>query len=55
MNIKQQFDKPIVFVSGGRSVELEEEIDGSHLNYQFIVTEGIQLSGDNVCFTYPRG
>ena len=36
--IKAQFDKPIVFVSVGRSVDLEEEIDVSHLNYQFIVT-----------------
>ena len=48
--IKAQFDKPIVFVSVGRSVDLEEEIDVSHLNYQFIVTEGIQLSGDNVLY-----
>ena len=48
--VKAQFDKPIVFVSVGRSVELEEEIDVSHLNYQFIVTEGIQLSGDNVLY-----
>ena len=48
--VKAQFDKPIVFVSVGRSVDLEEEIDVSHLNYQFIVTEGIQLSGDNVLY-----
>ena len=39
-----------MFVSVGRSVYLEEEIDVSHLNYQFIVTEGIQLSGDNVLY-----
>lgn len=48
--IRNRFDKPIVFVSVGRSVDLEEEIDVSHLNYQFIVTEGIQLSGDNVLY-----
>lgn len=48
--IRDRFDKPIVFVSVGRSVDLEEEIDVSHLNYQFIVTEGIQLSGDNVLY-----
>nr|WP_262949911.1 WxcM-like domain-containing protein [Turicibacter sanguinis] len=48
--IKAQFDKSIVFVSVGRSVDLEEEIDVSHLNYQFIVTEGIQLNGDNVLY-----
>lgn len=48
--IKDQFEKPIVFVSVGRSVDLVEDIDVSHLNYQFIVTEGIQLSGDNVLY-----
>ncbi|MCU7198003.1 sugar 3,4-ketoisomerase [Turicibacter sanguinis] len=31
-------------------MDLEEEIDVSHLNYQFIVTEGIQLNGDNVLY-----
>ena len=48
--IKKQFNQPIVFVSVGRSVDLEEAIDVEHLNYQFIVTEGIQLVGNNVLY-----
>ena len=50
VNIKQQFAKPIVFVSVGRSVELAEAIDVSSFDYQFIVTEGIQLVGNNVFY-----
>ena len=53
MNIKQQFEKLIVFVSVGRSVELDETIDVSQFHYQFIVTEGIQLVGENV-FYLPK-
>lgn len=52
--IKSQFKQPIVFVSVGRSVNLTQEIDVSHLSYQFIVTEGIQLVGDNVIYL-PKG
>lgn len=48
--IRDQFNHPIVFVSVGRSVDLAEEIDVSRLSYQFIVTEGIQLVGDNVLY-----
>lgn len=48
--IKNRFEKPIVFVSVGRSVDLEEVIYVDHFNYQFIVTEGIKLIGDNVLY-----
>ena len=48
--IKSKFNKPIVFVSVGRSVNLNSEIDVSNLNYNFIVTEGIKLIGDNVIY-----
>ena len=48
--IKNQFNQPIVFVSVGRSVDLEEAIHVEHLNYKFIVTEGIQIVGDNVLY-----
>lgn len=46
--IKKNFRRPIVYISVGRSVDLEDEIDVSELNYDFIVTEGIRLQGDNV-------
>lgn len=48
--IKSKFNKPIVFVSVGRSVNLNSEIDVSNLDYTFIVTEGINLIGDNVLY-----
>lgn len=50
VNIKQQFEKLIVFVSVGRSVKLAEAIDVSSFDYQFIVTESIRLTGDNVLY-----
>lgn len=46
--IKNSFKKPIVYLSVGRSVELKEEMYVSNLNYDFIVTDGIRLRGDNV-------
>lgn len=46
--IKQSFKRAIVYISVGRSVNLNEEIDVSMLEYDFIVTDGIILSGDNV-------
>ncbi|WP_024615538.1 glycosyltransferase [Clostridium sp. Ade.TY] len=48
--IKSKYKKPIVFVSIGRSVEVDKVIDVSSLNYNFIVTEGINLKGDNVTY-----
>lgn len=46
--IKRSFKKHIVYISVGRSVNLKSKIDVSNLNYDFIVTDGIKLSGDNV-------
>lgn len=46
--IKQSFKRPIVYISVGRSVYLKNEIDVSSLNYNFIVTDGIKLKGNNV-------
>ena len=48
--IKSRYELPIVFVSVGRSVDLAEEIDVSNEPYHFIVTEGIQLVGENVTY-----
>lgn len=48
--IKQSFKRQIVYISVGRSVDLNEEIDVSSLEYDFIVTDGIRLSGDNVYY-----
>lgn len=45
--IKEKYNMPIVYVSVGRSVELQREIDVEGLTYQFIYTEGIKLSGRN--------
>lgn len=46
--IKERYNKPIVFVSVGRSVDINEELNVRGLNYNFICTEGINLKGDNV-------
>jgi len=43
--IKKRFNKPIIFVSLGRSVEINQEIDVSNLLYEFVYTEGIRLKG----------
>lgn len=48
--IKSCYEMPLVFVSVGRSVDLAEEIDVSNEPYHFIVTEGIQLVGENVTY-----
>lgn len=48
--IQSSYEKPLVFVSVGRSVDLAEEIDVSNEPYHFIVTEGIQLVGENVTY-----
>ncbi len=48
--IKNSFNKKIVYISVGRSVDLKEKIDVSNLNYDFIVTDGIKLKGHNVYY-----
>lgn len=48
--IKESFKKPIVYISVGRSVDLRDEIDVSNFNYDFIVTDGIKLKGNNVYY-----
>lgn len=48
--IQSSYEKPLVFVSVGRSVDLAEQIDVSNEPYHFIVTEGIQLVGENVTY-----
>ncbi len=48
--IQSRYDQPLVFVSVGRSVDLMEEMDVSNEPYHFIVTEGIQLVGENVTY-----
>lgn len=45
--IKGKYDYPIVYMSVGRSVELEDIIDIVGLPYQFIYTDGIKLTGRN--------
>lgn len=46
--IKNSFDKPIVYVSVGRSVNIGRRIFVQNIPYDFIVTEGINLVGSNV-------
>lgn len=48
--IQSRYHQPLVFVSVGRSVDLAEAIDVSNEPYHFIVTEGIQLIGENVTY-----
>lgn len=48
--IRSGYEKPLVFISVGRSVDLAEQIDVSNEPYHFIVTEGIQLVGENVTY-----
>lgn len=48
--IKKNFKRPIVYISVGRSVDLQKEIDVSNLEYDFIVTDGIKLKGYNVYY-----
>lgn len=48
--IKRSFKRPIVYISVGRSVALKDGIDVSSLNYDFIVTDGICLYGDNIYY-----
>ncbi len=46
--IKERHKRPIVFVSLGGSAKLDKEYDVSNLPYDFLVTKGITLRGDNV-------
>lgn len=48
--IKKNFKRPMVYLSVGRSVDLQKEIDVSNLEYDFIVTDGIKLKGQNVYY-----
>ena len=48
--IKISFKRPIVYISVGRSVNFNKEIDVSAFDYDFIVTDGIKLSGNNVYY-----
>lgn len=48
--IKKNFERPIVYISVGRSVDLQKEINVSNLEYDFIVTDGIKLKGHNVYY-----
>lgn len=48
--IKNRFKRSIVYLSVGRSVDLQKEINVSNLEYDFIVTDGISLKGDNVYY-----
>lgn len=45
--IKEKYNKPILYVSVGRSVELEQELNVEGLPYQFIYTVGVKLKGKN--------
>jgi hypothetical protein len=46
--IRNQFSKEIVFVSLGGSAEISRSIHVSHLPYEFLVTRGLKMVGDNV-------
>lgn len=48
--IKRKFKRKIVYLSVGRSVQLNELLDTSGLNYDFIVTDGLNIKGDNVMY-----
>lgn len=46
-DIRDKYDRPIVFVSLGASAKLSRNIDVSDLPYEFIYTRGINLIGEN--------
>lgn len=46
-HIKNSYSKPLVYVSVGRSVSLNEQIDLEGLDYDFLYTQGLNLSGSN--------
>lgn len=45
--IRSNFNKPIVFISVGRSVTLNKGINVEKLPYDFIYTDGVKLLGQN--------
>jgi len=46
-SLKNKFKKPLIFISLGRSVDINNEIEVEGLPYDFIYTEGIKLKGNN--------
>ena len=46
--IRNKFSKEIVFVSLGGSAEIGRPIHVGHLPYEFLVTRGLKMEGDNV-------
>lgn len=52
--IKAEHKNPIVMISTSVLVNLEQEIEVGHLPYDFIVTPGVKVKGDNVTYL-PTG
>lgn len=52
--IRGRFKRPIVMIGVGMAVSLDEEIEVGHLPYDFVVTPGLNVKGDNVTFL-PMG
>ena len=52
--IKAEHEKPIVMISTSVLVNLDREIEVGHLPYDFIVTPGVKIKGDNVTYL-PTG
>ena len=53
--IRKEMSKPVVFISiGGSNSGLKDAIDVSGLPYEFIVTSGIRMTGENV-HILPQG
>lgn len=50
MEIQAQFKQPIIMIGVGMAVSLEEEIEVGHLPYDFVVTPGLKVKGDNVTY-----
>lgn len=48
--IRKEHKRKIVFISVGRSVQLKDMINVEKLKYHFIVTEGINIEGNNVTY-----
>lgn len=47
--IREKYNKrPIVFMSNGASAELDEAIDVNDLPYEFLITRGLNIIGNNV-------
>lgn len=48
--IKRRYNKPIVFSSVGKSVNLDKHLNVENLPYDFIYTDGIHLIGKNTTY-----